>query len=38
MDNILKILRIEVAASFVDTHFKEVGLRIGIATLINFID
>jgi len=36
LDNIFRILRIEVAASFENSNFQEVGLRIGIATLINF--
>lgn len=33
VDNILRLFRVEVAASFLDTSFQEVGLRIGIATI-----
>lgn len=33
IDNILRLFRVEVAASFQDGDFQEVGLRIGIATI-----
>ncbi|MDQ3393810.1 MAG: DUF5686 and carboxypeptidase regulatory-like domain-containing protein [Bacteroidota bacterium] len=36
LDNIFRILRVEVAGSFMDNRFHEVGLRIGIATIIKF--
>lgn len=35
LDQVFKVLRIEVAASFMDREYQEVGLRIGIATIIN---
>lgn len=34
LDRIFRILRVEVAASFLDNHYQEVGLRIGLATII----
>src|SRR5690606_33905940 len=36
LDQVFRILRIEVAASFMDKDFEEVGLRIGVSSLINF--
>lgn len=36
LDRIFRLLRIEVAASFLDHEYQEVGLRIGIATVLNF--
>ncbi|WP_226390872.1 DUF5686 and carboxypeptidase regulatory-like domain-containing protein [Penaeicola halotolerans] len=35
VDNIFRLFRVEVAASFQDWKYQEVGLRIGIATFIN---
>ncbi len=35
LDQVFRVLRIEVAASFMDRKYQEVGLRIGIATIIN---
>lgn len=36
LDQVFRLFRIEVAASFMDREYKEVGLRIGVSTLINF--
>lgn len=36
LDQVFRILRIEVAASFMDREYREVGLRIGVSTLIQF--
>lgn len=36
LDQVLRVLRIEVAAAFMDRDYKEVGLRIGVATILNF--
>lgn len=36
IDNIFRLFRVEVGASFHDTNFQEVGLRIGIASFISF--
>lgn len=33
IDRIFRLLRLEVAASFHDSHYQEVGLRIGLATI-----
>ncbi len=36
LDQVFRVLRIEVAASFMDTNYQEIGLRIGVATILNF--
>ncbi len=36
IDNILRVFRLEIAASFEDGRFKEVAPRIGIATIFRF--
>lgn len=33
LDRIFRLLRLEVAASFHDSHYQEVGLRVGLATI-----
>ncbi|WP_069657919.1 DUF5686 and carboxypeptidase regulatory-like domain-containing protein [Arcticibacter eurypsychrophilus] len=33
LDNIFRIFRVEIATSFLDSHYKEFGYRIGIATM-----
>lgn len=35
IDQILKVLRLEVAASFNDKQYRELGLRIGVSTIFN---
>lgn len=36
LDNVFRVFRIETAASFNDRKFQEIGLRVGIATLLKF--
>lgn len=36
IDQIMRIFRVEVAASFENTTYRELGLRIGIATIFSF--
>lgn len=36
LDRVFRILRIEVAASFEDRNFREMGLRIGVSSFIHF--
>src|SRR5690606_1277231 len=33
LDQVFRVLRIEVAASFMDRNYHEIGLRIGVATI-----
>lgn len=36
LDQVFRFLRVEVAASFMDREYQEAGLRIGVASVLNF--